>query len=350
MMDKKEKLIQMYSDAAFELLELIQSLEEGPTKQRKRMILKQINEIIATLSDEAAKLAKEIVEEAYKEGSNEAVNELVKQGLKSREELETSLKSVIHVQTVQEIADELFYRILECSDYMTQDAKNRIKEITREANRRSLIEGVSRKQATKDAVAQLNKEQITGMVYKNGTVMPADKYMANVIHYHQRKAHVDGAINRMIENNQDLVYVNFVGITCEICAKYQGRVYSISGNDKRFPKLERRPPYHSHCVHNATPWVEKYQVEEDIQKAIQNSSRPFTDNRTEMNIQKYEKIQREKSKKNETRKQWIRYKARMPDLPDLRTFASHKARNTKLYQQWMEDYRKIGQEIKNRSG
>lgn len=188
------------------------------------------------------------------------------------------------------------------------------------------------------------------MVYKNGAVMPADKYMANVIHYHQRKAHVDGAINRMIENKQDLVYVNFVGITCEVCAKYQGRVYSISGNDKRFPKLEKRPPYHSHCVHNATPWVEEYQHEKDIKKAIKDSSRPFTDNRTERNIQKYEEIQREKSKKNETRKQWIRYKARMPDLPDLRTFASHKARNTKRYQLWMEEYRKIGHEIKDRSG
>jgi hypothetical protein len=231
---------------------------------------------------------------------------------------------------------------------MSADAKQRIENIVRNANSRSLIEGVSRRHATKDAIAELNSKGITGIIYKNGTVMPAEKYMANVIQYNQRKAHVDGSVNRMIENSQDLVYVNFVGITCERCAQYQGRVYSISGNDKRFPKLDVRPPYHGHCVHSTSVWVEEYQDEEDIKQALKDSNRPFTDNRTEKNIQKYEEIQRDKSKKNETRKQWIRYKARMPDLPDLRTFASHKARNTEKYREWLEDFRKIGLEIKER--
>lgn len=108
-----------------------------------------------------------------------------------------------------------------------------------------------------------------------------------------------------------------------------------------------RPPYHGHCVHNATPWVERYHDEDEIEKAINDSNRPFTDNRTELNIRKYEQLQQEKSRQNETRNQWIRYKSRMPDMPDLKTFASQKARNTKKYNEWQEDYRKIGQSIKS---
>lgn len=347
-MDKKEQLIEMYTEAGNRLLEMIGTLEEGTSRRNKQRILKQVNEIIAGLSRDAARIAKEIVEEAYKEGSNIAIEDLIEQTQKTKEELETTLSPVIHVRAVQEILDEVFYRILETNDNMTADAKQRIEEITRRANQNSLIEGVSRRQATKDAIAELLQTQITGIIAKNGAVIPADKYMANVIHYHQRKAHVEGSINRMIENVQDLVYVNRVGITCEMCAKYQGRVYSISGNDERFPKLDVRPPYHGHCVHNATAWVEDYQEEEDIQKVIKDSNRPFTDNRTEQNIRKYEEIQREKSQKNETRKQWIRYKARMPDLPDLRTFASQKARDTELYQEWQWTYRQLNLQIKAR--
>jgi Phage minor capsid protein 2 len=348
-MDKQQKLIKLYEEAGFRLIELIRTLEDGVSRQRKQILLNQVNQIIANLSDDAANLAKEVIEESYKQGSNDAVQQLVEQTLKNKEELTTSLSTVIHTQAVQETLDEVFYRILECNDNMSADAKQRIEDITRRANQRSLIEGISRRQATKDATAELLKTHITGIVAKNGAVIPADKYMANVIQYHQRKAHVEGSINRMIDNGEELVYVNSVGITCGICAVYQGRVYSITGQDTRFPKLDKRPPYHSHCVHSTSAWVEDYHDPSDVKKALKDSNRPFTDNRTAANQRKYEEIQKEKSQKNETRKQWIRYKARMPDLPSLKVFASHKARNTQKYREWLEDFRTIGYEIKRRN-
>jgi hypothetical protein len=346
-MNKTEKLIQMYSEASNHLMELIQALGDSPTKALKEQLLRQVQRVIANLTDDAAQLSKRIIEESYGAGSEAAIQQLNAQGV-AKEIIEPTLKTVIHVRAIQELVDETFYRILEASEHMTEDAKERIEEAIFRANRRSLIEGVSRKQATKDAIAELNERGITGMVAKNGARIPAEKYLANVIQYHQRKAHVEGVLNRLVENKNDLVYINRVGITCDHCAKYQGRVYSISGNDPRFPRLEQRPPYHGHCVHSASAWVEEFQDEMDVKKAIRDSNKPFTDSRSEANIKKYEEIQREKSQKNGTRKQWIRYKARMPDLPDLRTFASHKARNTKKYQEWMEDFRKIGGEIKKR--
>jgi hypothetical protein len=348
-MDKAEKLIQMYSEASFYLLGLIQSLEEGPTKKRKQQLLRQIRELIAGLSENAAQISRDIIEESYEAGSTEAINQLKAQGV-AKEIIEPTLKTVIHTKAIQAMVDEVFYRILEVNDNMSADAKERIEEAVFRANRRSLIEGISRRQATKDAIAEINQKGITGIIAKNGAEIPVEKYMANVIQYHQRKAHVEGAINRLIENKKELVYINFVGITCDHCAKYQGRVYSITGGDPRFPKLDQRPPYHGHCVHSASAWVEEYHDDLEVKKAMKDSNKPFTDSRSEANVKKYEELQKEKSKKNDARKQWIRYKARMPDLPDLKTFASHKARNTKTFQEWMEDYRKIGGEIKKRGG
>ncbi|THE09939.1 minor capsid protein [Bacillus timonensis] len=343
-MTKTEQLIKLYTVASEEIRLKINSLEDGIAKRKQQQLLEQILSIIRELQQQGIELATEIIEDSYLNGSNEAVNQLISQGV---DEVEKSLTSVIHQEAVQQILYEVFYRILEATDHMSADVKERIETIVRRANERSLVQGISRRKATKDAIAELNNKGITGIIYKNGTKMPVEKYIANVIHYHQRQAHVDGSINRMVDNGEDLVYVNFVGVTCERCAQYQGRVYSVSGKDKRFPKLDIRPPYHGHCVHNATPWVERYHDEDEIEKAINDSNRPFTDNRTELNIRKYEQLQQEKSRQNETRNQWIRYKSRMPDMPDLKTFASQKARNTKKYNEWQEDYRKIGQSIKS---
>ncbi|MDG5470521.1 minor capsid protein [Jeotgalibacillus sp. ET6] len=338
-----EKLVAMYEQSSMDIIGVIQSISGGLTKRRQLELLKQIGVIISITQGDATGIILEIIEAAYKEGSNEATEELRAQGVKN---IEASFKAGIHREAVQNIADDMFYTVLEASDNMSQDAKDRLEMITTKANQRSLIEGQTRREATKKAVAEATAKGITGAIYKNGAKVPVEKYLANTIQYYQRRAHVDGSINRMTENNKDLLYVNSVGITCSLCAQYQGRVYSISGKDSRFPPLTNRPPYHGHCVHSAYLWSEEFQDPKDIADMLQTSNRPFEDNRSEAKIRKYDEMQRKASRKNETRKQWIRYKSRMPDLPDLKTFGSQKARNTKKYKKWQQNFQLFGLIIK----
>ncbi|WP_059043960.1 phage minor capsid protein [Paenibacillus rubinfantis] len=334
-----EKLIALYTRAGEKLLELIRLLESGSnSRRRKEKLLQQIDEILAGLTDGAAQSMAELLVEAYKEGVGEAADSMRAQGVPD-EQINTVLEPLIHQQAVQAIMDDSFLRILEATDNMSQDAKRRVEDAVREATERMLTEGVNRRQATKEAVARLTQQEITGIVAKNGARIPADKYMNGVVQYNLRKAHVTGAENMIVQNGLDLVYVNYVGITCEYCAKYQGRVYSISGTHPRFPRLDVRPPYHSHCVHSLSAWIEEYQPADEVERMVAASNRPFTDNRTEANIQRYNEIQRDKARKNETRKQWIRYKTLISDLPDLRRFSFHKARNTSNYQDWKKQFR-----------
>lgn len=336
-----EKIITLYTLAGERLLELIRLLEEGNySRRRKEKLLQQVDEILAGLTDGAAQNMSELLAMAYIEGVEEAADSIRAQGVPD-DRVNTVLEPIIHQRAVQAIMDESFFRILEATDNMSQDAKRRIEEVTRSATERMLTEGVSRRQATKEAVARMTEQGITGIVARNGARIPVEKYIAGVVHYNLRKAHVTGAENTIVQNGLDLVYVNFVGITCEYCAKYQGRVYSISGADPRFPKLEFRPPYHAHCVHSISAWIEEYQSQDEVERMLSASNRPFVDNRTEANIRRYNEIQREKSRKNETRKQWMRYKAVLPnDTPDLRRFASLKARDGQAYKDLQELYRK----------
>ena len=52
--------------------------------------------------------------------------------------------------------------------------------------------------------------------------------------------------------------------TCELCAPYQGRIYSISGKDERFPRLFDTAfaggyaNIHPNCQHVVTPYIEAF--------------------------------------------------------------------------------------------
>jgi hypothetical protein len=337
-----ELLVALYTSADERLRALIQSLvSSSPTQRRKQQLLRQVEQIIAELTGQAGTQMAQLTGESYRAGASSAVSSMTQAGIAINSINET-LKPLIHQRAAQAIMDEAFYSILEASDHMSADAKRRIEDVVRQANVRSLTEGVSRKQATRDAVVDLNNRGITGMVAKNGARIPVDKYMSGVVHYHQRKAHVTGQENLIVQNDLDLVYVNFVGITCEYCAVYQGRVYSISGQDKRFPKLEQRPPYHSHCVHSLSAWIEEYTPPNEVEQMVKQSNRPFADNRTEANINRYKELQRDKAKLNEDRKQFARYSAIAPDdtPKSLAAFRRMKYNNSVGWQELQGNYRK----------
>ena len=96
--------------------------------------------------------------------------------------------------------------------------------------------------------------------------------------------------------NSDLVYAAWAGSQSAATAKYQGRVYSISGKDKRFPPLPdfmKQPQDICYLTCSFTYWGDKaldtiYYQGEDVD-VVSASWRPFADDRTEQEKLNYEK-------------------------------------------------------------
>ena len=65
------------------------------------------------------------------------------------------------------------------------------------------------------------------------------------------------ALNTAQEVGTDLVQWSAHNTKCQICAPYEGKIYSISGNSKVFPKLTAVPPLHPNCLHTMTPVFEE---------------------------------------------------------------------------------------------
>jgi len=72
--------------------------------------------------------------------------------------------------------------------------------------------------------------------------------------FHQAQS--QAALVQANNHSTDLMQVSSHNTLTRICIPYEGKIYSISGNDKRFPALFDTPPYHPNCLHLLFPTFE----------------------------------------------------------------------------------------------
>ncbi len=57
-------------------------------------------------------------------------------------------------------------------------------------------------------------------------------------------------IRQAINQDTDLIQVSSHNSVCELCQKYEGKIFSITGSDNRFPLLSDVPPFCDNCRHS----------------------------------------------------------------------------------------------------
>ena len=141
--------------------------------------------------------------------------------------------------------------------------------------------------------------------------------------------------------NIDLVAFNDYGTgCCEICAKMRGRVYSISGKSKNFPKLpdyvKVHGNFHEGCRCTMNLFWEDAENEifykgEKV-NAIVSSTRPWTDDRDDREITLYKEYinrQKEKAKSENDRKEYYKLLELCPEIAPKSFSAYRRMKNAK---------------------
>jgi hypothetical protein len=119
------------------------------------------------------------------------------------------------------------------------------------------MEGVGRGKLKNQIRARLaNKVKDGNLIEIKGKMWRMDKYADLVARTELRRTQSEAVKNESIRMGHDLVEVSDHGDTDEECDQYAGNIYSISGEDPKYPFLDQEPPFHPNCMHFLIPYVE----------------------------------------------------------------------------------------------
>lgn len=206
---------------------------------------------------------------------------------------------------------ELSRRVQHATDLQKEKINQAIKQIEK-SGYGVTVERV--KDLLKNTLEKENKSLF--VTYSNGSKMPLEKYAEMCARTSRLETINTGVFNRVKELGYDLVLCSVVPNCCPYCKKYEGKVYSISGKDKRFPALYETAlqkgynVMHPNCRHEFTLFVESMVTATDLNKLIAKSNH-FEE------FDKNDKIFKIYNKNQALQRQWIDEFRRYKELKSL---------------------------------
>lgn len=244
-----EQLKQMYEQGFANILKL---LNNSPDEAYYRDILVNIREILNDLDANADKVISKLISQTYSYNAAQT-----REFLKSLGKQQQPNFAQIHQRAVDVLAQNLSDNLRNATQYVGRRIEDTFRQVALETAGEKYTMGATIEDMRDKLVQRLVDRGYTAFVDRLGRKWRLDTYAEMVARTITREAASVAVLNECEEFDIDLVMFSTHKPTCEICAPLQGKVYSISGNDKRYPKLtdEIRPPVHPNCRHSIQPYV-----------------------------------------------------------------------------------------------
>lgn len=322
-----EKLIDVYIKAREKMMDIIINYHGVGTKVYYNTVLQNVNKIISELAGQSNSYINTAIPAEYQKSLDEVYDYFKQNNL---EMLPPHSFAQIHADAVYALTREMQYNIgqgLEQAGrqvlrYLDESQDNALRRIGLESSAEKKAMGSTVNDMRKSMIDRLQTEGFMTVQYGSGSKayqVTLDTYASMVARSTTREAGNLARVNHLSANGYDLVIMTSHYPTCQVCAKLQGRVFSISGNDTRFPSLYTtafKSGYnnvHPNCRHSVHPWVESMQSPEELQRHLTKGAEPLADNRPEDEINLYNKQQTDNRQIRQDRYQWERYKQRIRD-------------------------------------
>ena len=222
-------------------------------------------------------------------------------------------------------------------DSALEEVKNNISK--------GILLGTSRDKIVKEVMDSFNKFGLKAFITVDGKMLPLDFYSETITRTKLSMARTTAHANHY-ENVDNQYYTIHGGWdTCGECAAYRGIVFTMTGEDKRFPYLDPREamPFHPNCKCVIRPKVISILPDSEINRLARRSStfNPDIDKRTKAQREAYESDQAAKRKARAELKQYNNIVARLGnDAPKtLGAFRRMKRSNSTGYRKLMSKLR-----------
>ena len=274
--DRIRELDRIYRIIEREIAREMALMDIGNYKELRAIETKEkIDSLIQMLNRAAMKWSKEAVPEAYEKGY--AISKTRLEILGADKDYSFSEKT--HKQAIDEQINitmdvlikanqsikqnvAIFFYLARAADrglsqFQAFDMRDEelIDELMGDALRAGETRGYASKAVREDFRAKFGDAQFIRI---NGRDYNLRKYADLVAKTRLRVVQSEAVKKSCEEYQNDLIQISDHGTDCRsnICQPYEGNVYSISGQDTKYPFLDAWPPFHPRCQHNAAPTSE----------------------------------------------------------------------------------------------
>jgi hypothetical protein len=312
-MTAQERLLKYYQDAYAKLLRKIASSPGADWNRYYKRLLAEIDKSVADLDKAAASKLAEITQKAYTAAESKA--------LAAIEAAAGPFGGKLNRGVMQLIAENAVDQLTNANHYFGRQLSDSIRQIGLDAIGEKVATGQTVREAQRRIVERLKAEGMTTVTGGAGKKYRLDSYAELVARTTTREATNTGTTATAEQLGYDLVKFTTHYPTCDVCAPIQGRVFSISDKDKRFPALSSVPGFdkgfktlHPNCRHVLVVTVEALWTDEERAKYLAAAGQPVRgDTRAATEVDRYNTMQAEKRERWQDRRQYERYKAVMGD-------------------------------------
>lgn len=309
--EQLQRIRKTYQDAQLRIQRLIIDKEaRGNVVDFQREVLDGVNAELRALDQFADKWAAGEIPAAYEGGIRKAYEEYRAANVPAREVAANN-------DAIRNLVDNATGSLTDAHRFVGRRMEDAVRQASLDAVAVKIAAGETVKQTKANLIDKLQRENLTAVLDKRGRPISLDAYASMVARTTTREATNEGTMQEITDLGDDLVQMTRHFSTCPVCAVLEGRVYSISGKDKRYPPLSSAFPgeyktIHPNCTHSVTPYFREF--DDDPEATEKESNRPMElTPEQRKSVEDYQREQAKKTARRKTRREWEAARAADPE-------------------------------------
>lgn len=317
-----QDMILRYQTAQKNLIDIITKQEaKGNLTAYRRAVLANVNAELDSLNKYVSSWTDKYLPMAYESGADSSYAAFKKASI--------DIGAVtLNQAVIEDIVFQAKEQFVTANAYIGRRIADEFRDVGMDVIANKVATGSTVKEAKKEIVKRFANQGVSTITYKNGRVVQMDVYARLVAVTTTSEATNKGAMNAVTDLGYDLVKMSQNRTTCEICAVFEGRIYSISGNNPDYPALSEAfyrgyNTIHVNCNHRIFPYFPELDDDESENRVYSN--RPFkVDEDKKAGIAAYNEQQQVNVKRARDRNEWVKARTLAPDVTP-KTFSGFRA-------------------------
>lgn len=219
----------------------------------RKAILAQIDAHLEQLGVDVQDFLKTELPQYYKTGANQAVSQL--ENIGANVSYNKGFNQV-HLQAIAALVSDTSRSFGDALQAVKRNATSLLSKQLKAEITQQIATGITQGSAVREATKQIKRvladEGITALKDRAGKNWQLDTYSEMLFRTKAVEARNTGFVNRMAQNGYDLAQVSLHVGSCPLCAPWQGKVISITGDTPGYPTLgeaEAAGLFHPRCRH-----------------------------------------------------------------------------------------------------